>query len=294
MGIVTANLVRELVGKLAKTGTAPGNNADPTTTWAAVVGAAATIVGAPTTWADAHGWQTAAPYGMGSSDYVGQFSWDGGATTYAGTKSTTYELWVKYANDTFGGTVFAETPNGGQSQMLHLTTDGSGYIQVGLWDDTLAGGSVVYAADLSGSTYHHVVITLDASYMTLYVDNVSRGTPLAMPAGTITFNQLDIHGERYGSTSWTKQNGPLTIAAFRIYNAALTTGQIGQNYAAGVDAASSDSTLTVATTAITAITATTAASGGSITDPGGSAITARGVCWNTTGTPTIADSHTSD
>ena len=39
---------------------------------------------------------------------------------------------------------------------------------------------------------------------------------------------------------------------------------------------------------------TTASSGGNITNNGGSTITARGVVWNTTGTPTISDSKTTD
>lgn len=42
------------------------------------------------------------------------------------------------------------------------------------------------------------------------------------------------------------------------------------------------------------ITATGAKSGGNITSPGNSAITARGVCWSTGVTPTIADNKTSD
>jgi hypothetical protein len=42
------------------------------------------------------------------------------------------------------------------------------------------------------------------------------------------------------------------------------------------------------------ITPTTASTGGYIGDDGGADITARGVCWNTTGTPTITDSKTSD
>ena len=37
-----------------------------------------------------------------------------------------------------------------------------------------------------------------------------------------------------------------------------------------------------------------AASGGSITDEGGAAVTARGICWNTAGTPVITSFHTSD
>ena len=51
---------------------------------------------------------------------------------------------------------------------------------------------------------------------------------------------------------------------------------------------------TVTTTTVTSITATTASSGGNVTDDGGSAVTARGVCWSTTTLPTLSDSHTSD
>ena len=51
---------------------------------------------------------------------------------------------------------------------------------------------------------------------------------------------------------------------------------------------------TVSTTAITSITSTTASSGGNVTADGGATVTERGVCWNTTGSPTISDSHTSD
>lgn len=51
---------------------------------------------------------------------------------------------------------------------------------------------------------------------------------------------------------------------------------------------------TLTTRAITAITSNTAKSGGTVTVTGDQTITARGVCWNTGGTPTIADSHTHD
>ena len=51
---------------------------------------------------------------------------------------------------------------------------------------------------------------------------------------------------------------------------------------------------TVTTTAISNITRKTADSGGNVTSDGGAAVTARGVCWNTTGSPTTADSTTSN
>ncbi|MHC1703313.1 MAG: hypothetical protein AB9846_05340 [Tenuifilaceae bacterium] len=45
---------------------------------------------------------------------------------------------------------------------------------------------------------------------------------------------------------------------------------------------------TITTTAIASITATTASSGGSIASDGGAAVTARGVCWSTSTSPTTA------
>ena len=51
---------------------------------------------------------------------------------------------------------------------------------------------------------------------------------------------------------------------------------------------------TLTTTDITSITTTSAATGGSITNDGGSEITSCGVCWNTSGNPTLANSKTSD
>ena len=50
----------------------------------------------------------------------------------------------------------------------------------------------------------------------------------------------------------------------------------------------------LSTSDVTKIGLTTATSGGNITSNGGTDITARGVCWNTSGNPTIADNLTAD
>lgn len=50
----------------------------------------------------------------------------------------------------------------------------------------------------------------------------------------------------------------------------------------------------ISTTSATYISTTFFTSGGKITTDGGGAVTARGVCWNTTGQPTIANNKTSD
>jgi plastocyanin len=51
---------------------------------------------------------------------------------------------------------------------------------------------------------------------------------------------------------------------------------------------------TLTTAAVTSITTTTAKSGGNITDDGGSAVTARGVCYGLNSNPAITDAHTTD
>jgi uncharacterized protein (TIGR02145 family) len=51
---------------------------------------------------------------------------------------------------------------------------------------------------------------------------------------------------------------------------------------------------TVSTADATSITVSTMVSGGSITNDGGAAVTARGVCYGTTSEPVITDSHTTD
>lgn len=51
---------------------------------------------------------------------------------------------------------------------------------------------------------------------------------------------------------------------------------------------------TVSTASVTGITALTATGGGNVTNDGGATVTSRGVCWNTTGNPTTANSKTID
>jgi len=51
---------------------------------------------------------------------------------------------------------------------------------------------------------------------------------------------------------------------------------------------------TVSTTSISNITASSASVGGNVTSIGGDVATVRGVCWSTSSSPTISDSHTND
>ena len=63
---------------------------------------------------------------------------------------------------------------------------------------------------------------------------------------------------------------------------------------AHVNPASAATLATLTTNAITLISTTFATSGGVISNDGNAAISAKGICWNTSGSPTISDNHTSD
>jgi len=62
-----------------------------------------------------------------------------------------------------------------------------------------------------------------------------------------------------------------------------------------IDSCKKDNVIpTLTTTAVTNITVSSATTGGNISKDGGAAVTARGVCWATTSTPTISGSHSTD
>jgi uncharacterized protein (TIGR02145 family) len=81
------------------------------------------------------------------------------------------------------------------------------------------------------------------------------------------------------------------------YVRAYATNSTGTSYGSEVEfttAQCPENLPTVTTAGISGITEISAMSGGTITDNGGLAITARGVCWSTIPNPTIEDSYTTD
>ncbi|MEI6143716.1 MAG: hypothetical protein WCP85_30840, partial [Mariniphaga sp.] len=83
---------------------------------------------------------------------------------------------------------------------------------------------------------------------------------------------------------------PGTLYYFRAY--AINTQ--GTAYGNEVTATTTAILPVITTIAPSTITSTTATSGGNITSDGGATVTARGVCWSTTQTPTITNYKTTD
>jgi uncharacterized protein (TIGR02145 family) len=115
-------------------------------------------------------------------------------------------------------------------------------------------------------------VTEKGIYSSLLPDAESTGTKLALGSGTGVFS-TSLPGLTEGTI---------------YYIMAYATNSLGTSYG-GEETFTTLSLPTLTTTAISAITDVSAESGGDITDDGGSTITARGICWNTSGNPTKAD-----
>ncbi len=78
------------------------------------------------------------------------------------------------------------------------------------------------------------------------------------------------------------------------YVRAYASNIVGTSYGAEVTFKTTASLATVTTAGITGITRISAESGGTVTNDGNAAVTARGVCWSVTQIPTIANNKTTD
>ena len=120
---------------------------------------------------------------------------------------------------------------------------------------------------------------------------ISKGICWSTTENPTTSNSKTSDGTGTGSfTSSITGLTPGTLYHIRAY----ATNSSGTTYGADLTFTTEAITATLTTSAVTNITMTTASSGGNITSDGGSAVTARGVCWSTSASPTVSGSHTSN
>ncbi|MBS1529078.1 MAG: hypothetical protein JSU01_02120, partial [Bacteroidetes bacterium] len=130
----------------------------------------------------------------------------------------------------------------------------------------------------------------------LTVATSGTGSVVSNPAGIITASSYNYANFAQGSSVILTAT-PSGSASFAGWTGSVTSSSNPLTVTMDADKSITATFATapvLTTTAISGATATTATSGGNITSDGGSSVTARGVCWNTTGSPTTSDSKTTD
>jgi alpha-tubulin suppressor-like RCC1 family protein len=119
----------------------------------------------------------------------------------------------------------------------------------------------------------------------------ARGVCWSISPNPTTANSKTTNGNGTGSFS---SNITQLTHKTTYYVKAYATNEKGTAYGEQISFTTVSLFPTLTTIEPTEITKYSATSGGNITNDGGSSVTARGVCWNTSGSPTIADSKTSN
>ena len=78
------------------------------------------------------------------------------------------------------------------------------------------------------------------------------------------------------------------------YIRAYATNSVGTSYSSQINSTTNATLSHISISSVTSVTSVSLTCGGNIETDGGAAVTTRGVCWNTTGNPTIADKKTAD
>lgn len=119
----------------------------------------------------------------------------------------------------------------------------------------------------------------------------ARGVCWSTSPSPTTANSKTTNGS--GTGSFSSSLTGLTPGA-TYYVRAYATNNFGTSYGNELSFSSLAATPTLTTTVVSLGRMTTALSGGNITSDGGASVTARGVCWNTSSSPTISNSKTTD
>ena len=176
-----------------------------------------------------------------------------------------------------------------------------------------AATSTVYTAELIGSSVTNTLpFALDAVETSRYV-HIVKGAGANVTSATIQMNYdtndgVDVSNKDNiriakddGAGNWINLGGSGTLnntgsILSNSFGTSTTLGTLTTNdfVIAHLNPASVATVATLTTNGISFISTTFATSGGVISNDGNAAITAKGVCWNIAGSPTISDAFTND
>jgi len=236
MALTTTGLVAEFVASLANGGTSQGvNSPTPTGTWKNTQGASnGTLTGS---WAftSSEGW---AGSGTAGDPYCLKFNAADhvyvALPNFGSTWPMTLECWGSTTHN--GG--WQSLVGGGNStavdQDVILGYDSNGYAGGDVCNNANVDATCDGSTGLGDSTIRHLVLTIDSSHVTLYLNGVQQQQQ-STPANPTTIDTWSMGAEWYDGSCTTYLTG--AIATVRVYNIALSQAQVTANYNAGVLAA---------------------------------------------------------
>ena len=165
----------------------------------------------------------------GANDYVQVASFMSGLTTFS------VSVWVKTTqsstptNDYDSPAIFGTNQGGGTSQdFMLLNRTGNFY-----WFDEFGAGENSFASGvtISDNRWHHIIAVRSTTSLTFYIDGVSVGTDTTGSSGV----RNDWEGIGYApfTAGGTSQFFNGSIDDVRIYNRALSAGEVAQLYQQG-------------------------------------------------------------
>jgi uncharacterized protein (TIGR02145 family) len=228
----------------------------------------------------------------------GNITYNGGATVtvsgivWSTTSTPTIALATKTTNGAASGTY--------TSSITSLTPGTLYYVR------SYATNSVgtSYGALTSFTTLNTATISETASATSITSSTATTGGTITADGGATVTSRGVVYGTSSGASTYSVTTGTGTgtytssltglTPATTYYVRSFATNSVGTVYGTETSFTTIAIAPTSTTTAASSITKYAASAGGTITSNGGSVITASGICWSTTATPTTSDSKTTD
>jgi hypothetical protein len=242
---------------------------------------------------------TAASYiGSTTATSGGNITYNGGATVtvsgvvWSTTSTPTISLSTKTTNVATTGTY--------TSSLTGLTPGTLYYVR------SYATNSVGtnYGTQISFTTLNTATISATASATSITSSTATIGGTITADGGAAVTTRGVVYGTITGSATYSVTSGTGTgtytinltglTPATTYFVRSFATNSVGTVYGTETSFTTIAIAPTLTTTAANSVTKYAASAGGTIASNGGSVITASGICWSTTATPTTSDSKTTD
>jgi hypothetical protein len=241
---------------------------------------------------------TASSIGATTATSGGNITYNGGAVviTSGVVWSTTSTPTIALTTKTTDGTI-----NGTYTRTITGLTSGTLYY-VRSYATNSVGTN--YGAQISFTTLNTPTISATASATSITAITATSGGTITADGGADVTARGLVYGITTGSSTFSITTGTGTgtytssltdlLPATTYFVRSFATNSVGTVYGTETSFSTLAIAPTLTTTVASNVTKYAAIAGGTITSSGGTPITASGICWSTTATPTISDSKTTD